>query len=133
MKQKPLNCNIVVQSAVAQVYTRLQLAAMHGVYAFYADLSPALFGISLTRVSTEQADTLWELIRLTMEMDSKANRLPLAALYISRVGNEKKPRAPFFIEYKRLYGKDLDSEGWDVLVRQVWEQNSIIQHIHSEQ
>lgn len=123
--KRTLDQNALTQIAVSAVYSRLTLAALNRVYVLYADLSPALFGLPFGRLNEDQATLLWDVLLMTMEMDAKANRPPLAALYLSRVGSDRKPRVPFFTEYKRLYNKDLSVEGWQALVQEIWNNYSV--------
>lgn len=115
---------VVNRAVLAQIYSRLTLAAVQKLFVYFNDLSPVVFGIQFCKLNDDQADALWELLRETMVMDAKANRPPLAALYITRTGGKKKPGAGFFQAYKTLYGSAITEEEWPTLVKQVWESYS---------
>lgn len=116
------NEEIILTGVFAQLYSRLVSAAVQRVYVYYSDLSPVVFGVQFTRVSKEQHNALWDLIALTMRVDIEHGRPPLAALYVSRANDTKKPSQAFFNEYMKLTGRYLTDEEWKLLVENVWKQ-----------
>lgn len=112
--------DIVLTGIFAQMYSRLVMAAINGLHVYYSDLAPVVFGIQYTRLHKEQAAVVWELLRMTMQMDVKHNRPPVAALFVSRATDTKRPGHAFFKEYEVLTGKKLTDEEWQELVVQVW-------------
>lgn len=127
MKKQTLN-EVMVNSVCAQLYSRLTLAAAHGLYVYWADISPILFGMQFDKVDDEQSETLWALLELTIQMDADAGRPPLAALFVSRKGGKRKPRPTFFAAYKTYYGKKIDDADWEQLVESVWKSYHIPQN-----
>lgn len=117
-----MNNEIVVTGVFAQLYARLVMAAIQRVHVYYSDLSPVVFGIQYTRMSKTQHNALWDLVAMTMRLDIENGRPPIAALYVSRANDTKKPSPAFFREYAKLTGKQLTEEEWNTLVERVWEQ-----------
>lgn len=120
MKKSTPN-EVLINSICAQIYSRLTLAASQGLFVYWADLSPILFGAQFDKVADEQSDTLWKMLALTIEMDAAAGRPPLAALFVSRKNGRRKPMTPFFVTYETHYHKPLDEAGWDALVIHIWQ------------
>ncbi|AQT28784.1 hypothetical protein YOLOSWAG_315 [Erwinia phage vB_EamM_Yoloswag] len=121
MNEKTKFAKNVIAGAVAQTYSRLTLAASQGLFLYYQDLCPIMYGMHFDRLSEDQSEALWQLLAVTMELDAAAGRLPLAALFVSRRKGEHQPRAAFYEVYKKLYGETLDAEGWRKLVERIWQ------------
>lgn len=119
MKKQTLN-EILINSVCAQLYSRLTLAASQGLYVYWADVSPILFGIQFDKVEDDQAETLWALLELTIQMDANAGRAPLAALFVSRKGGKRKPKPSFFSAYKKYFDKKIDEDDWEKMVDAIW-------------
>lgn len=113
--------SVYMQSLVGHVYTRFVQAALNGTYVTYPDISSVLFHYPLTTATKEQIDSMWALFDLIVQMDAKANRLPLAALFVSRSGGKRMPKHPFFESYSKHYGEVLTEEGWHELVKEIWD------------
>lgn len=120
MKKSTPN-EVMINSICAQLYSRLTLAASQGLYVYWGDLSPILFGAQFDKVDDEQSETLWKLLALTVEMDANAGRPPLAALFVSRRAGRRKPMSPFFTSYEAYYKRPLDDAGWEQLVAHIWQ------------
>lgn len=116
------NTEIVLTGVFAQLYSRLVTAAILKAHVYYSDLSPVVFGVKLTRMDQTQYAALWEMVAKTMRLDIANNRPPVAALYVSRANDSKKPTQAFFSEYRKLTGKYLTDEDWAKLVEEVWAQ-----------
>lgn len=114
------NNEIVLTGVFAQLYSRLVTAAILKAHVYYSDLAPVVFGVQLTRMSQTQYAALWDMVARTMRLDIANNRPPVAALYVSRANETKKPSQAFFTEYKKLTGKHLTDEDWAKLVEEVW-------------
>lgn len=115
-----MNKSDVIERAIfGQIYSRLVLAATHGLHVYFNDLCPVVFGVQFARLNKEQADVIWNILVETMRVDAKAGRPPLAALYISRK-YDKKPGVVFWTAYENLYGKTLTEDDWSELVKQIW-------------
>lgn len=111
---------IVLVGVFAQMYSRLVMAAINGLHVYYSDLAPVVFGVQYTRLQKAQADVVWDLLRMTMKMDIQHERPPVAALFVSRATDTKRPGHAFFKEYEQLTGTKLTDEAWQELVKQVW-------------
>ncbi|UAW96471.1 hypothetical protein MPK64_gp327 [Erwinia phage pEa_SNUABM_16] len=116
------NNEILLSGMFAQLYARLVTAAILKTHVFYSDLAPIVFGIQLSEVSTAQYDALWGLVATSMSVDISHGRAPLAALYVSRSTDDKKPSRKFFREYHKITGKHLSDKEWQALVQQVYTQ-----------
>lgn len=114
------NNEIVLTGVFAQLYSRLVTAAILKAHVYYSDLAPVVFGVQLTRMNQTQYAALWSMVAKTMRLDIANNRPPVAALYVSRANDSKKPTQAFFSEYKKLTGKYLTDEDWAKLVEEVW-------------
>lgn len=116
----------VINSVVAQLYSRMTLAAAQGVYLHWSDLSPIVFGMHFDRVPDDMAESLWVLLGITMLTDSRANRPPLAALFISRKNGARTPNSRFFEMYAQYYGKEITIDDWSTLVANIWQSYRIL-------
>lgn len=125
--------NVIVRAVVGQVYSRLVLAATQNIHLFFNDLSPAIYGVQFCRLRSEQADVVWDILYETMKIDAAANRLPLAALYLSRKGGEKVPGAGFWSAYRTLYGTEISEDDWSDLVKQIWKSYSMQDDNHEKE
>lgn len=113
--------DVLVSGIFAQLYSRLTLAACQGMYVYWNDLSPVLFGMQFDKVDDDQAEALWAILDASIKMDAKANRLPLAALFVSRKGGSRTPRDQFYVSYKHHYGKSITEQDWTEIVKQIWQ------------
>lgn len=111
---------VYVQSLVSHVYVRFVQAAFNRTYVTYPDMASVLFHYPMNGATKEQIDSMWALFDLTMQLDAKAGRAPLAALFVSRSGGKRVPKLPFFKSYQKYYGKELTEEEWRELVNQIW-------------
>lgn len=116
------NNEIILTGVFAQLYARLVMAAVQRVHVYYSDLAPVVFGVQFTRVGKAQYKALEALILETMRLDIQNGRPPLAAVYVSRANDTKKPTQSFFNEYAKLTGKHLTDDEWSMLVEHVWKQ-----------
>ncbi|QZE59563.1 hypothetical protein MPK66_gp319 [Erwinia phage pEa_SNUABM_2] len=117
-----INSEVILTGVFAQLYSRLVMAAIQRVHVYYSDLAPVIFGVQFTRMGKAQYKALEALVVETMRVDIKNGRPPIAAIYVSRANDTKKPTQSFFDEYERLTGKRLTDDEWLVLVEQVWKQ-----------
>lgn len=118
-----LHYNVLMQSYVARVYGVLQSAAFNRVLVTYRDIASLSMGFAPSKTSDDHAELMWAVLEKTMEIDAAMGKPPLAALFISRVGN--RPRAPFFKAYERLYNSTLSPEEWEQLVENIYQQHSV--------
>lgn len=118
---KKQTIQVYTQSLVGHIYTRFMQAALNGTYVTYPDIASVMFHYPLTTASKEQIDSMWSLFDLTIQMDANANRPPLAALFVSRVGGLRMPKTPFFDSYERHYGKKLSQAEWEELIKDIWD------------
>lgn len=111
---------VLAQSAFAQVYSRLTLAACQKQVMFFADVAPVCFGIQFSRLTESKLDVAWTLIEATMISDQKAGRKPLAALILTRSAGRYAPSAKFFQSYEKLFGVKLSDSEWERLVAEIF-------------
>lgn len=111
---------IVMTGVFAQLYARLVMAAINRVHIYYMDLAPVVFGVQFSKMDNSQVEAVWQMLRMSMQMDMQHNRPPLAALFVSRASELKKPGRSFFNEYEKITGIKLSYEDWQKLVEEVW-------------
>ena len=113
--------DIIVNGIFAQLYSRMTLAACQGLYVYWGDLSPVLFGMQFDKVDDDQAEALWAILDESIKMDAKADRLPLAALFVSRKNGRRAPREQFYVAYEYHYGKRITEQDWQDIVKRIWQ------------
>lgn len=113
--------DIIVNGIFAQLYSRMTLAACQGLYVYWGDLSPVLFGMQFDKVDDDQAEALWAMLDASIKLDAKAGRLPLAALFVSRKGGQRTPREQFYLSYEYHYGTRIAEQDWQDIVKRIWQ------------
>ena len=99
--------DLLSEALVAQIYTRLVIAALHRTTVTSSDLAMILFGFRPTSLRKEQAQLINDIVCACFEFDARNNRKPLAALFVKAKQQQPGPKFAELCVSHNLTTKDI--------------------------
>ena len=101
------NNELMCEALMAQVYTRLVMAALHRTTVTSSDIAHILLGYRPTSLRKEQAQMINDIVCACFEFDARNKRKPLSALFVKAKQQQPGPKFAELCLKHELITKDV--------------------------